>query len=1731
MAALAVRVIPNGLVRRRELQQSKEKRVWGRLVVVLTPAAPKFRPNGADEKLSKLVAIDDWPRTGHEILDGLEEINLDRPSQERLSLVLKPAGTGFSTKEEPEKGREIANRLWQLLMPGPQVSWRDLFLQWTCPPGDPDDLRAEALELFMPTGLAGLALPYARARQALDTIAGPQGALASRAKARPTGDRLSAVGRPWLGEPDALERFASLGTSPRDTSGLRVLGPPEPWSVLASLSKGPRVPDDDSQFFLRSISEEEIVKSALGHDGRDMLPIFDRMHALHHAGLEAIEAWDLKSNPTGSDSNLAIKRILSLMSSPTLMRLFGLARDYDVDLTPLAGDADILGQVSVDVPFGYEINAPSTACKYRARSENDPGAFCPASQAEFEGKPAESWEEQDGVRLVPRKSGNGASFGLVSIEPALGLQSDAHAFKVQRDEGTSLEEKEQIAPSLRSAGIVLFRRPPPAAVARRPAGICPPDSPVLYADDLRQFERLDIGIDETDATGKLTVSWRATTNRKVQHWIPEVLCQGEPLLKGLSKGTWIDDFVSKLLGADMRKQIHELNATYFTESALLGKTDQGVAKVNEERIAMWVGESGSIPFDAVDYPRSGKEQTGYVKEQEGRNTPLFTDSGPLPLNYVATLPRQDEPSTDPKALLPALRFGWRYRVGVRRVYLGGAGLLLEDASETYAQGTNSLPPAGETSGFPYLRHEPIGAPEIFLAPSEPKSPPAGSDAQLQGTGRAVITTWRDGPAGRGNIASTSRLMLVPRVPFEFAQLHEVFDGDKQGERTRVPGDDPDDPLASFAGRRPRDGLQRVRFRQDDTALKVDKNGKVPPATEKPPRLDLMNEREAFRPAPYYPDPLASFLVLRLKRIGSDAEWLDEEPVIVRVQQAAGTGLWPDLLPVHVELRTAANRRAGEGDTPGGPRLLSAAPILRHMTPDGELLGASRPDTIAVQSVRVSMAAGEQATLVAWLVPTVEDLAGCFDLCRTMSVLAQAEAKHQAIKRGSNDIADGLEHLIGANQCVAGSLTPVASALQLHLFKAPLPVISDVRTLDLMHAVNRPVVPPEFAVAPPREPMAAANDPDSHFPHFMPPRFARRLDAGGDKPPAFLARRRSSDDWSGDSEDGGRYLIVGGRVIIEAASTSGVILNARGAALNGDRLDNPEHEPPILEDGKPVDRKKQKEAGFAVRPDGTIEFARGEPVELVRVDGVPAPSAPLGAGRGATVLQRRVQLDFADPQAYFEDRSAAGTTTSPSSENDRALRSTSPTLRVATSQLLRDGGARWLSLSLTALSRYRNFLGIIPGSDAPGSPGTGSKDASSSVWGENGQHEVQGWIPATERPSPCFNPRLQILNPPAESSRQVTVPDGVRRSFQPIVRLYLDRPWFSSGQGELVGVVFWPPLEPDENAAGDIRTRDFLSGLAPEDLGPLGGHISTWGRNTRRSWPGPLKTQRTDKAVHSGVFLMPDAIQEAWPPILSRVSMSDGQVIKNEPARTVLMPIPGTGEKPGDEILTPVTLKTFVPRFDVQEKCWYVDLDIDLGDAPDPFVRLAVVRYQPWARPDRYGNGAHSGIRCSLPVSVGAWLRSRRTVEAKALRAQGAGGPRVEVNVKVSGPIGAVPRLKDPDEQSKGRPPRPAVRIQLWQRRGSDDVVVEDIDGQEAVWESWSKDEDSPLSLVRSADYWNATFAISPNAISSGAQYRVVIEEGEVMADVYDTADKPKPAFGLTRLISTLDVTALLSSMR
>lgn len=193
---------------------------------------------------------------------------------------------------------------------------------------------------------------------------------------------------------------------------------------------------------------------------------------------------------------------------------------------------------------------------------------------------------------------------------------------------------------------------------------------------------------------------------------------------------------------------------------------------------------------------------------------------------------------------------------------------------------------------------------------------------------------------------------------------------------------------------------------------------------------------------------------------------------------------------------------------------------------------------------------------------------------------------------------------------------------------------------------------------------------------------------------------------------------------------------------------------------------------------------------------------------------------------------------------------------------------------------------------------------------------------------------------------------VRRSG---VRIYLERPWYSSGNGELLGVLLAP--------AGNDNfgpTADDGSGFP---------FVSKWGADPM--WMSApvqhraMSSLQLDSLLRAAGF---DDRREAARPVAP-------------PATLPLTSVPGRPT---------VTVLGYQPQFNQQRGLWYVDIAIDGADAFWPFLRLAVCRYQPDSI-----DGCHlsAPIRCDF-----VQLPPERTASVNRTGAR-------HVRVVVAGPAG------------------------------------------------------------------------------------------------------------------------------
>jgi hypothetical protein len=147
-----------------------------------------------------------------------------------------------------------------------------------------------------------------------------------------------------------------------------------------------------------------------------------------------------------------------------------------------------------------------------------------------------------------------------------------------------------------------------------------------------------------------------------------------------------------------------------------------------------------------------------------------------------------------------------------------------------------------------------------------------------------------------------------------------------------------------------------------------------------------------------------------------------------------------------------------------------------------------------------------------------------------------------------------------------------------------------------------------------------------------------------------------------------------------------------------------------------------------------------------------------------------------------------------------------------------------------------------------------------------------------------------------------------------LRVYLERPWFSSGEGELLGVVC---------STADVHLQRFDQ-LEPE----LVGLVSQWGQD-------PL----LDSALPTPV-MRPGAFT---------ARVADFEMLLPEAGRDVVV-------------------AAHRVHYDFERRLWFADIEIEAGDSYNPFVRLALVRVQPHALPEcRLSTVQHTQYAQLLPT--------------------------------------------------------------------------------------------------------------------------------------------------------------------
>ncbi|MEM8486902.1 MAG: hypothetical protein AAF564_15220 [Bacteroidota bacterium] len=182
------------------------------------------------------------------------------------------------------------------------------------------------------------------------------------------------------------------------------------------------------------------------------------------------------------------------------------------------------------------------------------------------------------------------------------------------------------------------------------------------------------------------------------------------------------------------------------------------------------------------------------------------------------------------------------------------------------------------------------------------------------------------------------------------------------------------------------------------------------------------------------------------------------------------------------------------------------------------------------------------------------------------------------------------------------------------------------------------------------------------------------------------------------------------------------------------------------------------------------------------------------------------------------------------------------------------------------------------------------------------------IPSSARPAA---PKVKYVVPTFGWERKTVDGNPVSRRCGGGLRVYLDRPWYSSGDGELLAVV--------------------LRGSAPAKLdqfqNPSPGPIAVPPVFTNEATDDPLRLLTTQWGM--------DPVWRSLPPPKNPALTNFPDAVKTQNGLRFEETNKGYAAVAGHEV-----------HYDEDRQLWYCDITVDTGDTYFPFMRLALARYQP-----------------------------------------------------------------------------------------------------------------------------------------------------------------------------------------
>jgi hypothetical protein len=256
----------------------------------------------------------------------------------------------------------------------------------------------------------------------------------------------------------------------------------------------------------------------------------------------------------------------------------------------------------------------------------------------------------------------------------------------------------------------------------------------------------------------------------------------------------------------------------------------------------------------------------------------------------------------------------------------------------------------------------------------------------------------------------------------------------------------------------------------------------------------------------------------------------------------------------------------------------------------------------------------------------------------------------------------------------------------------------------------------------------------------------------------------------------------------------------------------------------------------------------------------------------------------------------------------------------------------------ASTRFREYFDPEALTPGPSQEGLPEDDGQSVV----GPVETLNILSSARPAAPIVHSVIPLLR--WDEGTEPEQPVALRRRRRAGVRIYMERPWYSSGAGELLGVL----LAPGANDAN------------------LGNLVSQWGADP--VWVGQPVPNRA-------MFLELDNLMRT-------LGLDDRPGDALPVAGPVTLPLPDRDAQ--------VVVLGYEPQYNPERQLWYVDVAVEPGSKLWPFVRLSVARFQP---------DSISGCHLSPQMSCDfVQLTPERTASVSRTDVR-------HVRVVVSGPVG------------------------------------------------------------------------------------------------------------------------------